>query len=66
VSTSSTVNEHDRLGTNVNLEIFVGLLHPPKYVSFRRVCAWCMAHGGDGYPKSDGHVWNGIDVASQW
>jgi len=66
VSTSSTVDEHDGLGTNMRLEVFVGFLHRPKFVSFRRVCAWCRAHGGDGYPKSDGRVGSGIDVASPW
>ena len=62
MSTSSTENEHDGLGTNLRLEIFVDLLHRPKFLSFRRVCAWCTAHGGNCYPK----VTDASGVVEMW
>ena len=35
VSTGSTENDHDGMGTNMRPEEFVGILHRPKFPSFR-------------------------------
>jgi hypothetical protein len=48
VSTGSTENEHDGLGTNMRPKNFAGLICCPKFLSFWKEYAWYMAHDGNG------------------